>query len=331
MIKKEIVKNTLAFKESKVTPYHLDFTPPVKKMLIEYYGTEDLDTATGNYIKWISWRPSITFHGERLDNHLVKDEFGVIWKVLPQNRGYVVKHPLENPDISNYQFPNSYAEGRFAGIEDRINNSDLFMLAWCGDLFERAQFMRGLSEILTDMYINPDFVHNLLDKITEFVLGNIEQLGNFGVDGIFLSDDYGHQQSLLMSPKHWREFIKPYLAKIIDSIKSKGLYAFLHSCGNISEIIPELIEIGLDVLHPIQPEAMDIFDIKRRHGDRLTLYGGISTQNTLPNGSPEEVRNEVLKIKEIMSKNSGYILAPGITLQHDIPLENIIAFIDAAK
>jgi len=134
-----------------------------------------------------------------------------------------------------------------------------------------------------------------------------------------------------MSPDHWREFIKPRLATLFARVKAEGLFTFLHSCGNVSEIIPDLIEIGLDVLHPIQPEAVDIALLKAEYGDKLAFYGGISTQRTLPHGTPEEVAAAVRQTVDVMSKGGGYILAPGITLQHDVPLENILAFILAAE
>jgi uroporphyrinogen decarboxylase len=310
----------------------MDFTPPVRKMLEEYYNTEDVDRAVGNYILWLSWHPSLDFRGRRLGGRLVQDEFGVVWNDLPENRGYVEHHPLGMPDLSGYEFPDPYAPGRFDSLKEKMEaHSDLFLLAWAGDLFERAHFLRGLADLLVDFYLNPQFVHDLLDNILEFLLGNVSQLVELGIDGIFLSDDYGHQNSLLMSPDHWREFIKPRLSEFFARIKDEGLFTFLHSCGNVSAIVPDLAEVGLDVLHPVQPEVMDIASLKVQYGDKLAFYGGISTQRTLPRGTPEEVEGEVRRTVQLMSKNGGYILAPGITLQHDIPMENILAFVRAAQ
>lgn len=331
MTKKELVIKAIQFQETSSIPYHLDFTPPVLKMLSEYYKTANVGSAVGNYIRWLSWHPSLDFQGRRLSEQLIQDEFGVIWNDLPENRGYVKHHPLDKPDLSGYKFPDSYAPGRFNGFKERVEtHKGLFLLAWAGDFFERAHFLRGLNELLVDLYLNPQFVHDLLDNILKFILGNVRQLAELGVDGIFLSDDYGHQNSLLMSPDHWREFIQPRLKVLFDTIKSEGLFTFLHSCGNVSEIIPDLVKLGLDVLHPIQPEAMDIVSLKSKYGDKLALYGGISTQQTLRK-TPGEVEEEVRQTIKVMAKGGGYILAPGITLQYDIPLENILAFIRAAN
>ncbi|MFC1716140.1 uroporphyrinogen decarboxylase family protein [Candidatus Poribacteria bacterium] len=332
MTKKETVINAIQLKDTPHVPYHMDFTPPVRRMLQEHYGADDVDRAVGSYILWLSWHPSLDFRGKRLGEHLIQDEYGVVWNDLPENRGYVERHPLDNPDLSGYEFPDPYAPGRFDGLKERIAaHQDIFLLAWVGDFFERAHFLRGLSELLADLHLNPQFVHDLLDNILEFLFGNLSQLAELGVDGIFLSDDYGHQHSLLMSPDHWREFIKPRLRELFARIRGAGLFTFLHSCGNVSEVIPDLTEIGLDVLHPIQPEAVDIASLKAKYGDKLAFYGGVSTQKTLPRGTPEEVEAEVRKTVNLMSRGGGYILAPGITLQHDIPLENILAFIDATQ
>ncbi len=150
-------------------------------------------------------------------------------------------------------------------------------------------------------------------------------------DCIAVSDDYGTQKGMLMSPGHWREFIKPQLEKIYSMARDNGRKTFHHSCGNIQEIIPDFIELGLDILHPIQPEAMDIVKTKQQFGDKLTFCGGIPTQSVLPDGTPDQVRNEVRRLKNIMGQAGGYILEPGITVQADVPLENIVAMIEEAR
>jgi uroporphyrinogen decarboxylase len=149
-------------------------------------------------------------------------------------------------------------------------------------------------------------------------------------EGIAISDDYGTQKALLMSPETWRAFLKPLLAGIYSLGKAHGCTIFHHSCGSISAIVPDMIEIGLDILHPIQPEVTDVYRLKREYGKHLTLCGGVRTQDRLPRGSPEEVRQEVRKLKQQLGRDGGYILEPGITLQADVPLENLVAMIDEA-
>jgi uroporphyrinogen decarboxylase len=156
-------------------------------------------------------------------------------------------------------------------------------------------------------------------------------LDRFAFDGIALSDDYGTQHGMLMSPEHWRRFVRPRLAEIYDLARRRGRTVLHHSCGNVVPIVGDLIDLGVDVLHPIQPEAMDIVALKREFGGDLTLCGGVPTQDLLPRGTPAEVRAEVRRLKDVMGKGGGYILEPGITLQADVPLANLVAMIEEAR
>jgi uroporphyrinogen decarboxylase len=174
-------------------------------------------------------------------------------------------------------------------------------------------------------------VHDLLDAIAAYNLATLARMVETAPDGIFISDDYGLQRSLMMSPSDWREFIKPRLRRLLEAAQARGLVTMLHSCGCVAQIVPDLVELGLDILHPIQPEALDILALKREYGRDLTFCGGIGTQQVLPRGAPEEVRAEVLRVADAMGAGGGYILEPGITLQADVPLENLLALVEAAR
>ena len=192
--------------------------------------------------------------------------------------------------------------------------------------------MRGMENILLDLVLNPGFVDELLHCIAEYTLGTMEILfEKFEFDCIALSDDYGTQKSLLMSPADWRRFVKPHLVKIFEFAKSRGRTVFLHSDGNIYSIIGDLIDIGCDILHPVQPEVMDVFKLKREFGQDISFFGGIRTQDLLPRGTPEEIKNEVRKLKQVMGRGGGYIFSNGITIQADVPLDNLVAMIDEAR
>ena len=151
------------------------------------------------------------------------------------------------------------------------------------------------------------------------------------IDGVLLGSDWGTQRDLLISPEAWRIHIKPGEQKEYDLLKANGKDVWIHSCGNIERIIPDLVEMGVDVLNPIQPECMDIYKLKDDYGDRLTFWGGISTQQTLPNGTPKEVEKETQKIIEYMSKSGGYITSSSQEIQADVPFVNVCALIDTAK
>lgn len=165
-------------------------------------------------------------------------------------------------------------------------------MAWCGELFERAHFLCGLEPLLMAMYDHPGFVHGLLDLCLEFDLGMVEMLGRYPVDAIILSDDYRQQSGPLLSPRHFREFFRPRLQRLFDAIRRTGKTVALHSCGDVSAFLPDFVDLGVEILHPVQPETMDLHRIKR---------------------------------------DGGYILAPTLDFTHDFPFENVLAFIEAAR
>jgi uroporphyrinogen decarboxylase len=134
-----------------------------------------------------------------------------------------------------------------------------------------------------------------------------------------------------MSPDMWRMYFKKPLKKMYDMVHSYGLPVSIHSCGNITEIIPDLIEMGVNMITPLQAEVLDFEFLKKEYGKDLTFWGGVSTQKTLPYGTTDDVRAEVRERIRVLGKNGGYVLAPSHELQGDIPLENILAFIDEAQ
>lgn len=260
------------------------------------------------------------------------DEFGVVWSTSTIDRGSPIVPVLKEPSLSGYRFPESGMPYRFEDIEQWCERQKAhYRIIWVGDLWERATFMRGMENLLVDTVKHQKFVMELLRGITDYILGTMEILfERFEFEAIALSDDYGTQKTMLISPESWRKFIRPYLKEIYEYGQKYGKTIFHHSCGNILPVIPDLIELGLDILHPIQPEAMDIQYLKREFGNDLCFCGGIRTQDILVSGTPREVKNEVKYLKETMGKEGGYILEPGITIQADVPAENLYAMIDEA-
>ncbi|MFH1074187.1 MAG: uroporphyrinogen decarboxylase family protein, partial [Candidatus Firestonebacteria bacterium] len=144
-------------------------------------------------------------------------------------------------------------------------------------------------------------------------------------------DDWGQQQGLIMGPKHWRKFIKPRIARMYKKVHDSGKKVFIHSCGDVEEIFPDLIEIGVDVFNPFQPEAFDVYKIKNKFGSKLTFFGGMSTQKTLPFGTPNEVKSETLKLIKEIGKDGGYIFSPAHATPKDVPIENIASMLEVLR
>jgi uroporphyrinogen decarboxylase len=194
-------------------------------------------------------------------------------------------------------------------------------------LYERAQLLLGTSEFLMAVALAPERLEVLLDKIADYGLQQTHALMDAGVAGIRFTDDWGTQASLFMSPASWRRLIKPRLKRLYDAVKRRGGLVFQHSCGRIDSIVPDLIEIGLDVLDPCQPAANDIFEWKRRYGNKLSFMGGLDTQGYLSFGTPDEVEAKVAEVVSAMSAGGGYIAAPSHTIT--IPAANREAMLRA--
>jgi uroporphyrinogen decarboxylase len=329
----EWIKKCVIGKTGGAVPYNFMFTPPVEKLLKAHYKTDNIEDKF-NFPARFNGPASIKplYSDPAVFGETIKDEFGVIWHTCAINRGSPKIYPLMEPDLKGYQFPDPSAAYRFVGLKEWCDqNRGRYRVLWVGDLWERATFMRPHEEMLMDLYLNSDFVKALLRGLTDHILATMDILfTKCDFECIALSDDYGTQKALTMSPEMWREFLKPLVSEIYGAARKRGKNVFHHSCGNLEAIIPDLIEIGLDIMHPIQPEAMDILALKKEFGGDLAFCGGVGTQEFLPKASPREVVHEVRRLKEKMGAGGGFILEPGITLQADVPLENLVALIETA-
>lgn len=327
------VKKAVARQQTDV-PWNVSFSPPALEAVRRRYGADDIKNALDFPIRMtapVTIKP--LYASPETYGDTITDEFGVTWTTSEIDRGSPVGPCLREPDLSKYTFPDPSVRYRFETLGKWCEaNAEHFTIIWVGDLWERATFMRGMENLLLDVVLHPKFVEDLLRGLTDYVLETMRILfERFRFDCVALSDDYGTQKALVMSPEHWRKFLKPRLAEIYGLAGKHGRTVFHHSCGNNTAIIGDFIDVGLDILHPIQPEAMDIVALKREYGKELSFCGGVRTQDLLPRGTPEEVRAEVRRLKHEMGRGGGYILEPGITVQADVPVENIAAMIDEAR
>ena len=210
---------------------------------------------------------------------------------------------------------------------------DFAVMASGVSVFQHPTFLRGIDRLLMDMAVQPEMAHWLMDRFTDFYLDFFDRMltaADGRIDILRAADDLGTQRGLFFSPEMFRTFIKPRLKKLIDMTHSHGVKFLFHSCGAIRPLIEDLIEIGVDILDPLQAAAdgMEPERLKEAYGDRICLHGGICTQYLLPKGTPEEVRREVRQRLEILADGGGYILAPCHVLQTDVPTENILAMSD---
>ncbi len=269
------------------------------------------------------------------------DEWGIGWRsteyTTPYGKGTyteIVGHPLaEDGAVARYNAPDPerpelYKEAQW--LIDHFKDEYFIVGVTVTTIFETAWALRGLERLLSDLVINPELAEQILDIPYQYHLTAAKKLTQMGVDMIWIGDDVGAQNNMMISPRMWRRFLKPRMANFIAELKAinPNVKVAYHSDGNIYAIIPDLIEIGLDVLNPIQPASIDPAKIKEEFGDKLCFWGSIDEQHTLPFGSASDVQNEVLTRLRTLGKDGGLILGPTHHVQLDTPMENFWAMIN---
>jgi uroporphyrinogen decarboxylase len=271
-----------------------------------------------------------------------EDLWGVTRKFSRVSSGNVYREVVKNPfrdftsveEIENYKKWPQAEDFDTSGLRGECEKRRDFALALggmpgCATVFIQCWYLRGLDQILMDLLLSPDLAHAIIEKITEFQVAYhqkvLEEIGDL-VDILMLADDYGTQSSLMMSQWHFREFFKRPTQRLIELGKRHDLKIMLHCDGNIRELIPELIEMGIDILNPIQNvgPGMEPKELKKEFGKDLCFHGGIDTQEVLPRLSAEELTRDVREKIETLGKGGGYILSPTHMIQLDVPLENIL-------
>jgi uroporphyrinogen decarboxylase len=329
MTPRERVARAVAHQETDICPYELGFWGDLRRRLVEFTGNEDFDRGLQSHLAHVG--PAYPETNERIDNCHYTDAFGVVWEEsLPGEIGMVRDPVLKEPSLAGHEFPPARVPGLFDDLPDQLARAgDRYTYWGIGfSLYERAWSLRGIENFLLDMLERPRFADELLDRICEFNLELIDQACRFAIDSVRFGDDWGAQRGLIMGPRLWRRFIKPRFARMVARARSHGKTTFLHSDGDIQEIIPDLIEIGLDILNPVQPDVMDIYAIKREYGRDLAFLGGVSVQQLLPRASPEGVRAEVRRLIKEVGAGGGFVIAPTHSLGPDIPLANLVVLVE---
>ena len=279
-----------------------------------------------------------------LDSKPYTDEWGIGWETCqyetPFGKGYytdVTRNPLaDDAAIASYIPPDPLRPELYFDAENTIkNHKDEYYIigATVTTIFETAWALRGLKQSLMDFLINPELTNAIFDIPFNYHLTAAKKLVEIGVDMIWLGDDVGSKNGMMIDPEIWRLYLKPRMAQFISELKviNPNVKVAYHSDGNIMDIIPELIEIGLDVLNPIQPASMDPAELKKKFGDKLCFWGSIDEQYTLPFGTATDVKNEVMKRLMTIGKGGGFIIGPTHSIQLDTPMENYHAMVDTIR
>ena len=360
MTPRERILATLNHRVPDRTPTDGWFHHEVEKRLKRHYGTDDWEVVLQELgvEGWAGCHPRLEFPEYQakatlgaeaipgrpvvwLDERTFEDEWGVRYR-LGEGGWYEewLSGPLQDaetvsdierahlPTIEQIREPENYA-GQVAALKAQ----GLFVSAGIGNPYGRAWELRGMDNVLADYLINRELLEALYDRLYALFGEMTKRMARAGVDMISVTGDIAMQDRIIMGPNSWRALDKPRMARLIADCRAinPDVFFYIHSDGNVMALMDDLVEIGFNVINPIQPECMDPVEVKRRWGDKITLHGGVSLQRTLPFGTPEQVREEVEELIRKCGYNGGLVVFPSNVIQPDTTVENIIACFHAAR
>ncbi len=342
MTPRERVLRCLNHQTADRVPLSGSFRPEVWKELREHFGTDDtnlINEKLGLDFKGVGMKAAREFLERSGGSSVIRHDDGSYedgWGVRQIDTGPYMKyvhHPLsDESSLDAYKFPS--LDGRFEGVKERAEQlkQNYVVSAGTATFFTESWRLRGLEAFLVDIAMESPFLVKLLDRMLEYKLEIVSQFAQAGVDIISVGGDIAMHTRLFMDPPLWRKHFKWRDAMLIEEARKYGVQHFyFHTDGNLMEVMEDLIEIGFDIINPIQPECMDPYEVKERFGDRMTLHGTISAQRTLPFGTVEDVRNEVRERIERCGKDGGLVIAPSNMVQFDVPMENLLAVYETAR
>lgn len=332
----------LAHEEPDRVPLDVWMTPEIRDALVSQTGATD------------SWEMRVALGHDCLTTHVGQvawfyreepryvDPWGVTWQRVSCADGSgsyteMVGHPLAGDDslLDSYRVPDpndprQYEEA--AALLQRFGKTHSVVGGVSCSVFEGPWYLRGMEAFLADMLVNKDYAHRLIDLVSGFYLEAGLRLVRMGCDILLAGDDVGTQDRMLISPELFREFLKPRYGRLFGEYKraNPALKIAAHICGFIEPVIDDLVEVGLDILNPVQPLAMVPARLKKRYGKRLSFWGGVDDQVVMPFGTAAEVESEVRRRIAELGSGGGYILCPSHNLQPATPMENVHAFYRAA-
>lgn len=301
----------------------------------------DLTRALGLDAVWIPFGAFAGWAPERLADNVYKDEWGTTFE---QNEAsWPIDAPIAYPlatreDLARWRPPDAAAPGRLAEVEtavgmNRARGADaVAILGGVGGPFTTTWMLLGYERLSLALYDDPDFLRDLAGVALRFARTAATRMAGAGVDGLIISEDLGSSAGGLLNPALFRELYRPVLGELIAHIHGLGMPVFFHSCGCIRDYLADLVELGIDVIHPLQRTAgMDLAEVKRAYGGRVAICGNIDSSRTLPYGTPDAVEAEVREALRIAAPGGGYILASDHSLHDGIPVANVLRLFDAGR
>jgi uroporphyrinogen decarboxylase len=344
MTSKERVLVALSHREPDRVPLDLWITPEIEDSLMRETGAGDaFDMRVDMGHDCLMSFAGIVASFYMSDEEQYVCPWGITWRQVAYDGGKatyteIVTNPLAGDDskLVSYRPPDPDETGQYREVEDlvaRYGKTHCIVGGVLASVFECPWYLRGMMQFLQDLISNKDYAHRLMDMTMDFHRRAGIHMINRGCDMLLAGDDVGTQDRMLISPDLWREFVKPRYGELFQAYRAvKGdVKIATHICGSIEPIIDDLIEVGVDVLNPVQPLAMDPARLKKRFGKRISFWGGVDDQKVLPFGTPADVEQEVRLRLGQLAPGGGYILCSSHNVQATTPLRNVHAFYEAAE
>jgi uroporphyrinogen decarboxylase len=260
------------------------------------------------------------------------------WGIVRQYGAQIVSMPLEGPirkieDIDTYKPPDPYADRRYGELRGLVSRfkKKKFVGMHLHDGFSYPCYLRGMQQLMMDLFENPDFVHKLVRLSIDHNTAIAKRAIELGADFIILGDDYGSVEAPLISPNHFREFFLPAIREIVEAVHAKGAFCLKHCCGNINLILEDMVRTGIDALHPFDATAgMDLVAVKQRY-PQLTVMGGVDCGPLLSERSVQDVVNEVKQLLHVASRGGRYIISSTNTIHNSVRPGNYLAMLSTVK
>ena len=345
MSPRERVTRAMNRQKPDKVPKTANFTATIRTIFEEKTGSTNPTEYFGMEPRSVGFKPTehqadFSEYFDELPENAAVSEFGTAR--VPgdfyhfTSRLYPLEKATSLDDMKDYPWPDMKAEYRHEHLEDavsKLHDAEFFVSGGVGHIFETAWQIRGMDKLFMDQIDHPEMAAVIYDRITELKQFCARRFAEAGCECLHCGDDVGMQDRLMMSPDMWRAWLKPRFASVIAAGRevNPDIHVFYHSDGYIEPIIPDLIEIGVTILNPVQPECVDPADLKRRYGDSLAFWGTIGTQTTMPFGTPDDVRAVVKERMETVGYDGGLLLAPTHILEPDVPWENIVALFEAIE
>lgn len=344
MTSKERLQVALSHEEPDRVPVDLWITPEVEELLMRETGTKDpFDMRVHLGHDCLMSIGGIVASFYMSDDKEYVCPWGITWRQVQYADGKgsyteIASHPLAGEDkkLLSYKPPDPEAPEQYYEISDlieRYGKTHCIVGGILGSVFEGPWYLRGMMQFLQDLLNNKDYAHQLMDMVMEFHQKVGLKLIDMGCDMLMAGDDVGTQDRMLISPDLWREFVKPRYGSLFQDYRNANpdIKIATHICGYMEPIIDDLIEVGVDILNPVQPLAMNPGNLKKRFGKNISFWGGVDDQKVIPFGTPEDVEKEVkLRLRQL-APGGGYILCSSHNVQPTTPIENIRAFYRAHK